>query len=57
EDAWFFLGDHQGFDAASRELLGARGAATLSVGPRSLHAEDVVTLLNNELDRRSPADR
>jgi tRNA (pseudouridine54-N1)-methyltransferase len=51
-DAWFFLGDHLGFDAASRTLLSARGAVPISVGPVSLHGEDVVTLLNNELDRR-----
>lgn len=52
DDAWFFLGDHQGFDAASRALLAGRGAVPLSVGPLSLHGEDVVTLVNNELDRR-----
>lgn len=52
DDAWFFLGDHQGFDAASRELLAAHGALAVSVGPRSLHGEDVVAVLNNELDRR-----
>jgi len=51
QDAWFFLGDHQGFDAASRAQLAARGALPLSVGPRSLHAEDVVAVVNNELDR------
>jgi tRNA (pseudouridine54-N1)-methyltransferase len=52
DDAWFFLGDHRGFDPASREMLAARGAVSISVGPLSLHGEDVVTLVNNELDRR-----
>lgn len=51
-DAWFFLGDHRGFDVGSRELLAARSAVPVSVGPVSLHAEDVIALLNNELDRR-----
>jgi tRNA (pseudouridine54-N1)-methyltransferase len=51
-DAVFFLGDHLGFDAAARERLAALGARTMSVGPRSLHAEDVVTVVLNELDRR-----
>lgn len=55
DDGWFFLGDHLGFDAPSRALLAARGAATLAVGPRGLHGEDVVTLVNNELDRRFSA--
>jgi tRNA (pseudouridine54-N1)-methyltransferase len=52
DDGWFFLGDHTGFEPATRELLDRRGATPLSVGPRSLHAEDVVTLVHNELDRR-----
>jgi tRNA (pseudouridine54-N1)-methyltransferase len=52
DDGWFFLGDHTGFEPATRELLARRGATPVSVGPRSLHAEDVVTLVNNELDRR-----
>jgi tRNA (pseudouridine54-N1)-methyltransferase len=48
-DAVFFLGDHQGFAAGVRESL---GAVEVSVGPVSLHAEDVVAVLSNELDRR-----
>ncbi len=55
DDAWFFLGDHLGFDAPSRALLGARGAVPLAVGPLSLHCDDVVALVNNELDRRFSA--
>ena len=48
----FFIGDHLGFDEASRAHLTALGARPLGVGPVSLHTEDVVTLLSNELDRR-----
>jgi tRNA (pseudouridine54-N1)-methyltransferase len=52
DDAVFFLGDHLGFDGAARERLAAAGARPVSVGPRSLHAEDVVAVVLNELDRR-----
>jgi len=51
-DVAFFIGDPAGFDDASREKIAALGARPVSVGPVSLHAEDVVALLNNELDRR-----
>jgi len=58
EGAVFFLGDHRGFDAASRARLLALGARAISVGPVSVHADDVVTLLANELDRAaSPAEK
>ncbi len=49
----FFLGDHHGFDAGVRAELAAAGARPLGVGPVSLHTEDVVTLVSNELDRRA----
>ncbi len=51
-DTVFFLGDPDGFDPASRASLEAIGARPIRVGPVSLHAEDVVVLVNNELDRR-----
>jgi tRNA (pseudouridine54-N1)-methyltransferase len=51
-DVAFFIGDPAGFDDASRARLVTVGGRAISVGPVSLHAEDVVTLLNNELDRR-----
>lgn len=51
-DQAFFLGDPAGFDASSRDRLKAAGARAVSVGPVSLHAEDVVTIVSNELDRR-----
>ena len=54
-NAAFFLGDHHGWDAACRARLAELGARTLGVGPVSLHTEDVVTLLSNELDRREAA--
>jgi tRNA (pseudouridine54-N1)-methyltransferase len=54
DDAIFFIGDHAGFDDATRAALAARGR-TIAVGPVSLHSDDVVTLIANEIDRgRSP---
>ncbi len=52
DDITFFLGDHLGFDDATRARLDALGCLRVSVGPVSLHAEDVVTIVVNELDRR-----
>ncbi len=51
--AAFVLGDHLGFDGPSRDLLALRGAQAVAVGPRSLHAEDVITIVLNEIDRRT----
>lgn len=51
-DPAFFVGDHLGFDEATREALRALGATPISVGPVSLHADDAITLVSNELDRR-----
>jgi tRNA (pseudouridine54-N1)-methyltransferase len=50
-DAVFFIGDHLGFDDELRAHLAAIGARAVSVGPVSLHSDDVVTLVSNELDR------
>jgi tRNA (pseudouridine54-N1)-methyltransferase len=52
-EAVFFVGDHLGFDDRTRERLAAGGAVPIGVGPRSLHAEDVITVVLNEIDRRS----
>jgi tRNA (pseudouridine54-N1)-methyltransferase len=51
-DQVFFIGDPAGFDEASRARLAEAGARPVSVGPVSLHAEEVITLVSNELDRR-----
>ena len=53
-DATFVIGDHLGFDEATRERLGAVGARPVAVGPTSLHSDDVVTLVSYEIDRRQP---
>jgi tRNA (pseudouridine54-N1)-methyltransferase len=51
----FFLGDPSGLDDATRAQLAAIGARPLSVGPVSVHAEDAIAVVSNELDRREPA--
>jgi tRNA (pseudouridine54-N1)-methyltransferase len=51
-DPVFFVGDHLGFDDATRARLASLGARPISVGPTSVHAEDAVTIRCNELDRR-----
>jgi tRNA (pseudouridine54-N1)-methyltransferase len=55
-DPVFFVGDHAGFDAPTRARLASIGARPVSVGPVSLHADDIVALVNNELDRRAPGE-
>jgi tRNA (pseudouridine54-N1)-methyltransferase len=51
DDAWFFIGDHLGFDPVALALLDHHGARRVSVGPVSLHSDDVVSIVGNELDR------
>ncbi|HEX7481809.1 MAG TPA: tRNA (pseudouridine(54)-N(1))-methyltransferase TrmY [Polyangiales bacterium] len=51
-DLVFFLGDHVGFDEPTRARLAELAAATLRIGPLGLHAEDVIAIVHNELDRR-----
>jgi tRNA (pseudouridine54-N1)-methyltransferase len=51
-EAWFFIGDHLGFDPGTLASLEQRGCRRVSVGPVSVHSDDVVTLISNELDRR-----
>jgi tRNA (pseudouridine54-N1)-methyltransferase len=51
-DAVFFLGDHLGLTEAVRVRLDTDGARPMAVGPTSLHAEDVVAIILNEIDRR-----
>jgi tRNA (pseudouridine54-N1)-methyltransferase len=52
----FFVGDHLGFAPSARAALASLGATPVGVGPLSVHAEDAVTLMVNELDRRQGAE-
>jgi len=45
------LSDHQNFPEKEMELI--RNLPKYSVGPRSLHADHAITILLNEIDRRS----
>ena len=56
-DSAFFIGDHLGFDEATRAALDARAATAIGVGPVSVHADDAVTIVTNELDRRESLSR
>jgi tRNA (pseudouridine54-N1)-methyltransferase len=55
EESVFFLGDHSGLDAAARSRLDAFGATPIALGPLSVHADDAIALVGNELDRRAAA--
>lgn len=51
EHAAFFVGDHLGFAEPDVARLSAAGAAAISIGPVSLHSDDVIAVLSNELAR------
>jgi tRNA (pseudouridine54-N1)-methyltransferase len=53
DDVVFFVGDHLGFDEGARAELERIGARSLALGPVSLHAEDAITVVSNEMDRRA----
>lgn len=47
----FVLGDHMGMTGEEEALLGECGAKVVSVGPRALHADQCIVVVNNEMDR------
>ena len=51
------MGDHLGFDEATRARLAGLGAAAVGVGPVSVHADDAIVIVSNELDRREAGAR
>ncbi len=55
--ATFFIGDQLGFDTDTLARLDALGYERLALGPVSLHSDDVVSVVSNELDRRYPPQR
>jgi tRNA (pseudouridine54-N1)-methyltransferase len=57
EDPVFFVGDHLGFDATTRERLAGIGSTPLGLGPVSVHADDAIAIVWNEIDRRDAAQR
>jgi tRNA (pseudouridine54-N1)-methyltransferase len=54
-DAVVFVGDNHGFDEPTRARLAAAGAVPIGVGPISVHADDAITIVCNEMDRRHAA--
>jgi tRNA (pseudouridine54-N1)-methyltransferase len=52
EDVVVFVGDQNGFDDTTRARLEAIGAEAVGVGPVSIHADDAITIVCNEMDRR-----
>jgi tRNA (pseudouridine54-N1)-methyltransferase len=48
----FFVGDHLGFDEGTRARLMSIGATSLGIGPLSVHADDAIAIVSNEVDRR-----
>jgi tRNA (pseudouridine54-N1)-methyltransferase len=56
-DPVFFLGDHLGLDEGTRGRLAGMGASPISVGPVSVHADDAIAVVVNELDRREDDER
>jgi len=55
DDVVVFVGDNHGVDEPTRARLTAAGAVAIGVGPLSLHADDAITIVCNEMDRRSAA--
>jgi tRNA (pseudouridine54-N1)-methyltransferase len=55
DDVVVFVGDHHGFDEATRARLETAGAIAIGVGPISVHADDAITIVCNEMDRRRAA--
>jgi tRNA (pseudouridine54-N1)-methyltransferase len=53
-DTVFFVGDHLGISPDARRRVAEMGGRAIAVGPESLHSDDVVTLVTNEIDRRRP---
>jgi tRNA (pseudouridine54-N1)-methyltransferase len=55
DDVVVFVGDNHGFDEPTRARLAAAGAVPIGVGPISVHADDAITIVCNEMDRRHAA--
>ncbi|MDI9395992.1 MAG: tRNA (pseudouridine(54)-N(1))-methyltransferase TrmY [Euryarchaeota archaeon] len=51
QDPVFVLGDHEGVTEEEEKQLLEAGAQIISVGPISLHSNQCITLIHNELDR------
>ncbi len=52
KDAVFVLSDHLDFTEEEEKALMGHDPTVISLGPRSLHSNQCITLVHNELDRR-----
>jgi tRNA (pseudouridine54-N1)-methyltransferase len=52
ENPVFFVGDHMGYGEKTRARIATLGAKPISLGPLSVHADDAIAIIHNELDRR-----
>jgi len=52
-----FVGDHHGWGETTAQVLASLDAARASIGPVSVHADDAVAIVSNELDRRERRER
>ncbi|UJR80160.1 hypothetical protein [Sandaracinus amylolyticus] len=50
-DLAIFVGDHLGLDDAARAAI--EPCTPISIGPVSVHADDAIAVMSNELDRRA----
>ena len=51
ENIVFILGDHTGMTPVEETVIQDSDSKTINVGPRSLHADHCIILVNNEMDR------
>ena len=51
-DATFVLSDNQGLSPEEERAVLARGALRVGLGPRAVHTDHAIVLVQNELDRR-----
>lgn len=52
-DPTFVLADHRELSPEEESIVRAKAHDFVSVGPKSLHADQVIAIVHNELDRRS----
>jgi tRNA (pseudouridine54-N1)-methyltransferase len=53
KDATFVLGDHRGLLPEEVDELAEKGGIRVSLGPISIHGEDAVAIVHNEMDRQN----
>lgn len=57
EDCLFLLGDHGGLPPSCRDIVEARAEQIIAVSELSLQADQCITIVHNELDRRPATEK